>query len=128
MSHPTCLVLIYSLEEDSFHKTSFFTVVLISVITDSTSSLQENFYQAGQEVTQNLILPNDHIVHVATDLDKTGFRTNNGDSDCITWQPKQGDMETSNVLQKSFNSGVASRSSKNSSDGRDNRMHNREYS
>jgi hypothetical protein len=74
------------------------------------------------------MLSKDHIVHVATDSDKTGFCANNGDNECITWQPKQGDMEASNVLQKTFNSGVASRSNKNSSDGRDNRIQNREYS
>jgi len=74
------------------------------------------------------MLSNDHIVHVSTDSDKTGFRTNNGDNEYVTWQPKQGDMEASNVVQKAFNSGVASRSNKNATDGRDNRIQNREYS
>lgn len=74
------------------------------------------------------MLSNDHIVHGSTDSDKTGFRTNNGDNEYITWQPKQGDMEASNVLQKTCKSGVASRSNKNATDGRDNRIQNSKYS
>lgn len=74
------------------------------------------------------MLSNDHIVHVPTDSDKTGFRNNNGDNEYVTWQPKQGDMEASNVAQKTFNSGVASRSNKNATDGRDNRIQNCKYS
>lgn len=73
------------------------------------------------------MLSNDHIVHIS-DSDKTCFHTINGDNEYVTWQPKQGDMEASNVVQKTFNNGVASRSNKNATDGRDNRIQNREYS
>jgi hypothetical protein len=102
-------------------------MVITSDITDSASSVQEDLYQVGQEVTTNLILPNDHSVHVSTDSDKTGFHTSGGGNEAITWQAKQGDMEVSNVLQKSFNGGIACRSNKNPSDGRENRLQNCEY-
>jgi hypothetical protein len=98
------------------------------VITDSSPSLQEDLYQVGQEVTtQNIMLPNDHNVHISTDTDKTGFHTNSGENEGITWQPKQVDMEVSNALQKAFNSGISSRTCKNSSDGRENRIQHCEY-
>jgi hypothetical protein len=103
-------------------------MVLTFVITDSASSLQEDLYQVGQEVTtQNMMLSNDHSVHISGDSDKTGFHTSSGENEGITWQPNQVDMEVSNALQKAFNSGVPSRTSKNSSDGRENRIQNCEY-
>jgi hypothetical protein len=99
-------------------------MMITSDITDSASSLQEDLYQVGQEATPNLILPNDHSVHVSTDSEKTSFHTSGGENETVTWQAKQVDMEASNALQKSFNGGIVSRSNKNPSDGRENRMQN----
>jgi hypothetical protein len=103
-------------------------MVITSDITDAASSVQEDLYQVGQEVAPNLILPNDHSVHVTTDSDKTGFHTSGGENEAVTWQAKQVDMEASNALQKSFTGGIVSRSNKNPSDGRENRTQNCEYS
>jgi hypothetical protein len=102
-------------------------MVITFHITDSASSLQEDLYQVGQEVTPNLMLPNDHSVHVSTDSDKTGFHASGGENRRVTWQAKQVDMEVSNALQKAFNNGIVSRSNKNPSDGRENRVQNCEY-
>jgi hypothetical protein len=105
----------------------FFNMVLTFVITDSTSSLQEDLYPVSHEVTQNLMLSNDHSVHVSADSDKTVFNTSNGENESITWQPKQVDLDVTNTLQKAFNSAVASRSNNNSTNGRETRIQNREY-
>jgi hypothetical protein len=109
-------------KKSNFHKfiRFFNTTVLMFVITDTSPSLQEDMYQVGQEVTT-------HNVHISPDADKTVFHTNSGENEGITWQPKQVDMEVSNALQKAFNSGIPSRSTKNSSDGRENRIQNCEY-
>lgn len=107
---------------------STFRMAVTFHITDSASSLQEDLYQAGQEGTPNIMLPNDHCVHVSIESDKTGFHTSGGENENVTWQAKQVDMEVSNALQKAFNGGIVSRSNKNPSDGRDNRIQNCEYS
>ncbi|XP_033606451.1 OTU domain-containing protein 4 isoform X2 [Cryptotermes secundus] len=91
---------------------------------DSAPSLQEDLYQVGQEVTPNIMLPNDHSVHVSTESDKTGFHASGGGNESVTWQAKQVDMEVSNALQKAFNGDIVSRSNKNPSDGRENRIQN----
>jgi hypothetical protein len=110
-----------------FNLSTFYMAITFH-ITDSASSLQEDLYQVGQEVTPNIMLPNDHSVHVSTESNKTGFHTSGGENESVTWQAKQVDMEVSTALQKSFNGGIVSRSNKNPSDCRENRIQNCEYS
>ncbi|XP_069695112.1 deubiquitinase otu-like [Periplaneta americana] len=92
-------------------------------LPDSTSSLQEDLYQLGHEATSNLMLSSDHNIHIATDTDKPAFHASAGENENVSWQPKQADVEVPQMFHKTFNNGITSRINKNSSEGRDNRIH-----
>ncbi|PSN53356.1 hypothetical protein C0J52_04093 [Blattella germanica] len=103
-------------------------------ISGNSTTVSEDLYQYGQEVSQNYVMLNDQSSHVPCEENKavcyhstvapvtattthtngSNNNVNNGENEA-SWQSKQVDVEGSRSVQKGFNNGVTPRINNNNS-------------